>query len=299
MEYKAHEVKAGLLVITGGIIFLIFLFAISGLEAWKDKSIYYARFTYVGGITEGSLVRLGGFEIGKVSKIQLPADTDSRIELVLEVNPEVKIRQNSQAFLTSIGIMGAPYVEITTGTADSPIIPAGSALNCIEFASLSQVSGKMGNVSDNLVVLVEHLTELLNRENRDHISSILNDMDTMVGQSSQNMKSILANLDLLTQSLTQTFDQLELLVASNDSIITASMRDLREILQLTRASMANMEEASKNINVLMTDNGANYAEMIKNLRILTQNMEEFSQQIKERPWNLIFKSTPKDRKAVD
>lgn len=299
MEYKAHEVKAGLLVITGGILFLIFLFAISGLEAWKDKAIYYARFTYVGGITEGSLVRLGGFEIGRVSKIQLPADSDSRIELVLEVNPDVKIRQNSQAFLTSIGIMGAPYVEIATGTADSPIIPPGTMLNCIEFASLSQVSGKMGNVSDNLSVLLEHLTELLNKQNRDHISSILTDMDTMVGQSSQNMKSILANLDLLTQSLTQTFKQLELLIASNDSIITQSMGDLREILQLTRASLANMEQTSRNVNVLMTDNGANYSEIIKNLRVLTQNMEEFSQQIKEQPWNLIFRSAPKDKKAID
>lgn len=299
MEYKAHEVKAGLLVIIGGILFLVFLFAISGLEAWKDKSIYYARFTFVGGITEGSLVRLGGFEIGKVSKIRLPADADPRIELVLEVMPDVKIRQNSQAFLTSIGIMGAPYVEITTGTTDSPIIPAGTALNCIEFASLSQVSGKMGNVSDNLTVLLEHLTELLNKENRDHISSILTDMDAMVGQSSENMTSILANLNLLTQSLTQSFSQLELLIASNDSIISASMGDLREILQLTRASLANMEATSKHINVLMTDNSANYAETIKNLRVLTQNMEEFSQQIKERPWNLIFRSAPKDRKAED
>lgn len=296
MEYKAYEVKAGLLVIVGMILLFVFLFAISGLDWWSEKSIYFARFSYIGGITEGSSVRFGGLEIGKVTGVRLPGDDDPRIELVVAIDNKAKIRTDSKTYLTTLGIMGAMYVEITTGSADSLVLPPGSMLNCLEVTPFAQMSGKVSDVGENLDLFLNRLNDVLNEQNRAYINSILENMNLMVNTSRHTMSSMLANLDTLSQQLILTFDRLDKLMATNELAFSSSLNDLHDILATTKNSLVTMEQTGQSLNALIINNNDNYQEIITNLRVLTQNMEEFSQLIKEQPWNLVRKSAPKERK---
>ena len=46
--------------------------------------------------------------------------------------------------------------------------------------------------------------------------------------------------------------------------------------------------------MIVTQNG-NYDEIMDNLRRTSQNLDEFTKTIKEKPWSLIRKSAPKER----
>ena len=112
MEYRSNEIKAGCMVIGGVILFIVFLIVISGLDLFKSTHIYFARFKYTSGIEEGSLVRYGGMEVGRVKQAQIAPDNNSLIEFELEVDANVPVKKDSKAIITSIGIMGEYYIEI-------------------------------------------------------------------------------------------------------------------------------------------------------------------------------------------
>ena len=82
MEYRSHEIKAGLLVIAGFIVFVVFLIAMTGVEWDKKEKVYTARFSYLGGIERGSLVRFGGFLVGTVTDLYIAPDDATKLEIL-------------------------------------------------------------------------------------------------------------------------------------------------------------------------------------------------------------------------
>ena len=52
----------------------------------------------------------------------------------------------------------------------------------------------------------------------------------------------------------------------------------------------------QNVNETFSQNSDSINEIVTNLDGLTRNLEEFTQTIKERPWNLVRKSAPPERK---
>ena len=59
MEYRSNEIKAGILVVVAFVVFVAFLVAMAKVDWEKKEKSYTARFSYVGGIERGSLVRFG------------------------------------------------------------------------------------------------------------------------------------------------------------------------------------------------------------------------------------------------
>ena len=82
------------------------------------------------GLTVHAPVRLDGIQVGSVSAIQLAgasASPQRRIELVLQVEKRAQdaIRSDSNAWLTTEGILGNRYVSISRGFNGTVIKPGG------------------------------------------------------------------------------------------------------------------------------------------------------------------------------
>lgn len=58
MEFKGNEVKAGVIIIAAVLALGIFLVAMLGVRFDRDTKPYHVYLDYVGGITEGTLVKL-------------------------------------------------------------------------------------------------------------------------------------------------------------------------------------------------------------------------------------------------
>jgi len=197
MEYRSQDIKAGLVVFFALLLFFVFLFAVtrSGLE--KKVKQYTARFTYTSGIQPGSQVRLGGMPVGRVKKVYFPSEDASQIEVLLEVRQDAPVRKDSQAFITSIGIMGEYYVEITIGTPNSPLLPSGSEIHSKDVPQLSHMGEPMQKLSDRLDVLLERAAELLNAKNQEHVANIIASVDTLMQTSQHSLPEISERLSAL------------------------------------------------------------------------------------------------------
>ena len=112
------------------------LFLVLGLLALGYLSIKLGRVTFlgaggypvmvefpsVGGLKAGSSVEIAGVEIGRVESIGL-ADYQARV--VLRVNRDVQLQEDSIASIKTEGLIGEKYVRISPGGSDKIIPPNG------------------------------------------------------------------------------------------------------------------------------------------------------------------------------
>ena len=296
MEYRSQEIKAGLVVFFALVLFFSFLFAVtkSGIEE-KAKQ-YTARFSYTSGIQPGSQVRLGGMPVGRVKKVYFPSDNASQIEVLLEVRQDAPIRDDSEAFITSIGLMGEYYVEITIGKPMSPLLPSGSELRSKDIPQLSQMGEPLQNLSDRLEVLLVRAAELLNAKNQEHLANIIASVDTVMQSSQQSLPEMTRRFSALSLEFQKLAATMNGMLEENSDSINQALGRLNESMLKADSLMAALAQTSDQVNYFLVSNEEGLQTVLYHLQEASKNFEEFSLQIKYQPWTLIRKSSPPARK---
>lgn len=295
MDYRSNEIKAGCLVIAGIVLLVTFLIVISGLDLLKQKKIYYAHFKYTSGVDVGALVRYGGMQVGRVKKVSIAPNDNTLIQFELEIGADVPVKRNSQAFITSIGIMGEEYIEITTGSQDAPLLPSGSLLNCKEVTPLMMLADSFDQLSEKLSVTIDHLNQILGRENQGQIQQLLVNLNRLLADNQRAIGALMANSSNVVANLSHLSSQLDTLLVENRDSISRSVQQLESTLHQTQQLMQTMQQTLTNADQLLTMQSNNYDQIMDNLQRTSQNLNEFSRAIKERPWSLIRKSAPAER----
>jgi phospholipid/cholesterol/gamma-HCH transport system substrate-binding protein len=296
MEYRTHEIKAGLLVIGGFIVFVVFLIAMAGIDWEKKEKTYTARFGYLGGIERGSLVRFGGFLVGTVTDLYIAPNDETKLEVKLTVNERTPVRIDSEAYITSINFMGDFYIEVSTGSPAAELLPSGSRLRSRDVPPLTQLSGPLMKASDQLEILLARVNDLLRDENRAHFSNMVAKTDTLLGASAGNITGMLANLNKLTEQLQSVGSRLDQMMDNNTQVVQNTLGQLNSTLARADTLLITLSRTTQSVNGMVAQNQASLYEAMQNLQDASQNFEQFSRSIKERPWNLVRKSNPPERK---
>lgn len=80
-----------------------------------DEYVVKAKFANVSGLKEGAVVEIAGVPVGKVAKIHLD-DYEALVEM--QINPGVKLQEDSIASIRTQGIIGDKYVKLKIGGAE-------------------------------------------------------------------------------------------------------------------------------------------------------------------------------------
>ena len=101
-----------------------------------------AAFLKVGGLTDGSDVRLNGVKIGTVSDLTLDYETYDAV-VKMSIRSDMKLPVDSVASIGSSGIIGGKFVAIRPG-GDKDVVSKGGALTKTEdFKSLEDQVGEI------------------------------------------------------------------------------------------------------------------------------------------------------------
>jgi len=295
MEYRSNEIKAGCIVVLGIVLFVVFLVLISGLDLFKPTKIYLARFKYTSGIEIGSLVRYGGFEVGRVKQVRIAPDNNSLIEFEVEIDAAVPVKQDSEVLITSIGIMGEYYIEISTGSPGTALLPPGSLMNCKDATPMMMLTDKFGELSESLSQTIDQLNQLLGSQNRNQVQLILTNLNRLLEDNQNSIAAMMENSGLAIANLSQISNRLDTLLLENQDSISRSIQNLEATLVQSQSLIKSMQEAMKNVDNMIVTQDGNYENIMENLNRTSKNLDEFTRSIKERPWSLIRKSAPPER----
>lgn len=192
MTRRANDFKIGLVVILALVLLLALTFKVNKFSLTQAGYELKAAFIDSSGIEKNAPVRLSGVEVGKVKDLRLIYDAaGTHVLLTLWLDKAAKVRKDSEAFVTTLGLMGEKYVELTVGSADSPFLPAGSTIIGRAPFDTAKFIEKGEQIADNLdqaIISVRKLSEGVNEVVIVHRED-LNKMLKNLVETSENIKA--------------------------------------------------------------------------------------------------------------
>ena len=123
MERTKVNVAVGLFLVLG-ILALAYLSIRLGRVSFLGSTGYLVSvdFPAVGGLKAGSSVEIAGVPIGRVESIGL---VDYQARVVLRLDRDVQIQEDSIASIKTKGLIGERYIRINPGGSDKIVPPNG------------------------------------------------------------------------------------------------------------------------------------------------------------------------------
>ena len=101
-----NEAKTGVVVLISAAVLLALVLKVGNFKLFQQGYTVKSQFHYTAGVKKHAPVRLSGVDVGEVKEINIRYGDETLIELVLWVQDGVKLRSDSKAYVTTLGLMG-------------------------------------------------------------------------------------------------------------------------------------------------------------------------------------------------
>ena len=187
MDYFKPEIKAGMMIVVCLVVLFILVFYVGGLHILEKRYPFKVRFNFTGGLDKDAPVRFAGVEVGEVKDIRLLNEEDANIEITLMVNPAVRLHEDSQAFVNTMGFMGEKYIELTPGSKHSPLLAPGDIIIGTDPIQMDELLKKGKQIADEVE------TAMLS------LQKFLDDADDLIVSNKEDIRHIVINLKVTTE----------------------------------------------------------------------------------------------------
>ncbi len=260
MEYKSSEYKAGMFIFLSLVALSVFIFMLGDMkERFKPKKNVRVVFNFTVGLEVGAPVRYAGLQVGRVREIDLLNSLDEegvdRVIVLAEINPSIKVRQDSSASIKTAGLMGGPYLEIRPGSTGSPVLEEGEHLIGQEPFQFTQ----MGDMVEEVVFQVRKFTQLadsLTADSKDTLHAFKASLDNVNGILIENRQEIRDNL----RNLSHVTEELSRVLEGNGAKIGQTI--------------AYIHSFTEKADRLLTDKEPGFIKIIDQTESLTQELEK-------------------------
>ena len=136
---------------------------------FKQKNDYFVRFVSVSGLRPGSDVQLNGVNVGSVERIVLPREIGENlleVHVSIDARYEQRLRRDSLARIKTLGLLGDKYLEITSGSPASDLVPEGGEIAAAPPTNVEQLAEAGEDVMNNIVTISHQMTGILGRMER-------------------------------------------------------------------------------------------------------------------------------------
>lgn len=141
MKRNPIETVLGAVVLVVAAMFLVFAYSIADLKKVTGYEIK-ATFLKVGGLERGSDVRISGVDVGIVTGQTLNPET-FQAQVVMSIEPTVKLPTDTEASIVSDGLLGGKYVNLVPGRATDRIAAGGVIGKTRDYQSLEDLVGQI------------------------------------------------------------------------------------------------------------------------------------------------------------
>lgn len=277
-RFKRLEVKIGLMsaIAIAGIILIIALVGIERDLFTAKYNIYFISGSGTGFI-EGMPVKLSGFKIGRVRKIELT--DEARVKVTAEINKKYEkwLREGSKARLSKEGFIGDSFIEMTMGkpgarpVAEGEMVPyekTGGIEELVEEAKpilqevkdiIHYVNSPDGDIKATLKNVKELTAEL--KETRRTIDKTIQNAGSAIknsGPAVESAKKAMENLETVTKKLEPVMTKIESIADKTDSFATrlpATAEKFDRILGNVERTTGALSDETPRIKEILKDTG--------------------------------------------
>lgn len=316
MNSRGEQVWVGLFVLVAAALLVAAVLSVTGV--FRGGNIpHRAYFKFGGGLEPGAVARFGGITAGSVQQVRVDPADSTRIEIDFSVRRDIPLKADSVATITSLGVLGDNYLELSTGSRHAPLAAPGSIVKSAEavsFTDLSDMAGelqpmvqqvlqKLNQRLDELQVTVARTNDLLSDRNRANISRSLASLSLMLTEDRPKLSATLDNfqtasarLGPLLNGLKNTMAQANGALAHINAMVLENRQDLRASVTELRKTLLSASSVMDQLNGMLEYNTGTIDQTLENVRVTTQQLRALTERVERRPYTLIRADNPPERK---
>ncbi len=279
METKANYVAVGAFVmicIFGVVVTLLWL---AGLQYSQEYAYYQTYFKgAVTGLGKGTTVRYNGIEVGRVDSLQFDPNDPQTVIVTMQLQPNLNIREDSEASIESEGLTGGSFVEISGGTAKSPLLVPKEGQ---EFPVIRTKPSTIQQLEEAAPLLLSKLNAAA-----DKINAILSD------QNRKAIAGILGNLDETTSVLARRSGDIDNTIRNFNAAsgkLGPMLSDADVAVKHANGSLGKIDRLADDADAFITGPGlGNIGDLIGDLRKLSESLNKLTDELNHQPTKLLF-----------
>jgi len=281
----SYEIKTGVLVLTGIILFIIGFSYLKSNDVFIKDRVFYAVYEDVEGVSKGTPVTISGFNVGSVQDIKF-FNNSSKLLLKFRVENDFNFSNQSTAQIYETGLIGGKALAVIPKYGNE-IAKSGDTLNSSIAPGLTElVNDKLSPLQEKIESMVVSadsvlisLNSVLNTQAKDQIQSTITNfsstvtdlknsagtLDEMISINKNKINNIITNVNKSSNELSDlsnSFSDLTVII-ENLSESSNSIENIVNEISSGNGSLGNLiyddnlikslNAASSNINLLIED----------------------------------------------
>ena len=281
----SNEIKTGVLVLTGIILFIIGFSYLKSNDVFIKDRVFYAVYEDVEGVSKGTPVTISGFNVGSVQDIKF-FNNSSKLLLKFRVENDFNFSNQSTAQIYETGLIGGKALAVIPKYGNE-IAKSGDTLNSSIAPGLTElVNDKLSPLQEKIESMVVSadsvlisLNSVLNTQAKDQIQSTITNfsstvtdlknsagtLDEMISMNKNKINNIITNVNKSSNELSDlsnSFSDLTIVIEKL-SESSNSIENIVNEISSGNGSLGNLiyddnlikslNAASSNINLLIKD----------------------------------------------
>jgi phospholipid/cholesterol/gamma-HCH transport system substrate-binding protein len=297
----SNETKVGALAIVAIAILVVGYSFLKGNDVFSSENEFYAKYDDVGGLTVSKPVLVNGYQIGRVSKLKL--QKNGQIMATLKINPDYLIPDNTIARLESTDLLGNKAIVFELGNSkrnaeDGDTLNANIEKNLMEQVQPVQKKAEqmISRLDSILVSMNSTLSPDFQKNFNRSFASIAHTLETLegttrkvdglVGNQSNHIAQIIANLESITGTLSTNSKKLTSIMANVDKITDDVARsNFKQTIDNANKAVADFQAIANKINTGQGSIGLliNDKQLYDNLNSSAENLNKLMIDLKANP----------------
>ncbi len=241
MSEMGMQAKVGALVLFS-LALLVGFVLILGDFSFSDGFEFNVEFENAGGLKPGADVAIAGLNVGNVQSLEFfenktPGKNNMNavaVRATLSIEPDYAdaVRDNSEFYITTRGILGEPYIEIVTETYNGKALKAGSTMRGVDPPRMDMVISRAMRLLKALTDLLED-PEIATKDLLSNAALLMRTLQEVVSENRPQIDSIFSGADGSLKEANKLLGSLNLVVEDGKPIkdmfddLKGSTRDLR------------------------------------------------------------------------
>jgi phospholipid/cholesterol/gamma-HCH transport system substrate-binding protein len=290
----SREVKTGVLVILGIILFIFGFNYLKGQNILGSSQTYYTLFDNVEGLVPSTPVTINGLSVGKVTEIKFKGDGSGKLQVTLLVDSDFKFSKNSKAQLYETGLIGGKAIAIVPEFDDAEIasneafLESGIKAGLTDLVNqrLTPLQEKIEKMMVSADVLLNNLNDVFNEEAKSNLKKSISELSTTMESFkstsvslNQTIKNNQSKIDsVLTNANTLTGNLASITSKISESNLEDTIKSLESTLKNFDSVLANLENGEGTMGKLLKDDA-----LYNNLKGASGELEELLRDVKLHP----------------
>ena len=248
METKARYILVGTFTLAAMVGLLGFLLWLAQVEISRSYAQYDIVFDTVSGLSQDSLVRYNGVDVGTVLSIALDRDNPQLVRVRIEISAATPVRKDTIATLSSQGVTGVSFVALEGGSPFSdPVLaipPAPVPVIASQPSVVQELTDAAPDLLKEAIALIEDVRRFTTPENREAIAAILQNVQSFTARADSlaiRVETMVSSAEATLARADAALAKAEAAFASADAVIKD---DIPEVISGLKVTVADVGDAA-------------------------------------------------------